>query len=310
LPSKGALDMDALGWRESAEDERYANERGMRESFERGASPAILPLMARAFIVLVSLLAIACAPDPVKWDSEKRTDVPIPPGARLILQAGDVPAIAQAWKPPAIPAGTPQCDGSVVATPARGDTAFAAWWAPRPDSSALLVVARSDDRGRTWRAPEIADSTDKGHTGCRRPAPFIAADTLNGYVHVVYFMVAAEGPGVFFTHSMGGGEMFHSPVPIVYGERVSPAAVACNGDTVAVAYVDPNSSNGQIWLALSRTTGHIFEERVPVSPAPAEAERPAVAVRGHRVAVAWFETSRGGDSSSAGVTVVRTGRWQ
>jgi hypothetical protein len=194
-----------------------------------------------------------------------------------------------------------------VATPAQGDTAFAAWWAPRADSSALLVVARSDDGGRNWRAPEVADSTDRGRTGCSRPAPFIAADRANGYVHVVYFMVAAEGPGVFFTHSMGQGVMFHSPVPVVYGERASAAAVACNGDTVAVAYLDPNAALPQLWLAVSRTTGHIFESRTEVSPSTEEAERPAVAVHGHRVAVAWIESRRKGD---AAVTVVRTGRWQ
>jgi hypothetical protein len=215
--------------------------------------------------------------------------------------------MAAAWTPPRLPSGTPQCAGSLVATPARGDTAFAAWWAPRADSSALLVVARSDDGGLDWRAPEVADSTDKGHTGCGRPSPFIAADTTNGYVHVVYFMLAAEGPGVFFTHSMGGGEMFHSPVPIVYGERASASAVACNGDTVAVAYVDPNASTPQVWLALSVTTGHIFDSRVEVSPSTVQAARPAVAVRGHRVAVAWLETNR---NSGAAVMVVRTGRWQ
>jgi hypothetical protein len=199
------------------------------------------------------------------------------------------------------------CEGSLVATPARGDTAFAAWWAPRADSSVLLVVARSDDGGLDWRAPEIADSTDKGRTGCDRPAPFIAADSTNGYVHVVYFMVAAEGPGVFFTHSMGEGRQFHSPVPIVYGERASASAVSCNGDTVAVAYLDPNSASPQLWLALSRTTGHIFESRMEVSPSTVEAAHPAVAVRGHRIAVGWLESNRSGGTA---VMVVRTGRWQ
>ncbi len=263
--------------------------------------------MPRAFVLLACLALTACAPDAVTWDSEKRTPVPVPAGARLTLQAGDVPAMAQPWKPPMMPSGTARCEGSLVATRARGDTAFAAWWAPRADSSALLVVARSDDGGLNWRPPEIADSTDKGRTGCARPVPFIAADTHNGYVHVVYFMVAAEGPGLFFTHSMGQGVMFHSAVPIVYGERVVAAAVSCDGDTVAVAYVDPNTVPAQLWLALSRTTGHIFEERVAVSPSTVQAARPAVAVRGHRVAVGWYETNRGG---GAGVTVVRTGRWQ
>jgi hypothetical protein len=263
--------------------------------------------MSRALLLFGCVLLAACTPDPVKWDSERRSDTPVAPGARLTLQGGEEPAMVAAWSPPTLPTGTPRCEGSLVAAPARGDTAFAAWWAPRADSSALLVVARSDDGGRNWRHPEVADSTDKGRTGCARSAPFIAADTTNGYVHVVYFMVAAEGPGVFFTHSMGQGVMFHSPVPVVYGERASAAAVACNGDTVAVAYLDPNSALPQLWIALSRTTGHIFESRMEVSPSTEEAARPAVAVRGHRVAVAWIESHRKGD---AAVTVVRTGRWQ
>ncbi len=244
--------------------------------------------MRRASFVCVLLLAGACTPDPVKWDSES----PL--------------AMVAAWTPPQMPAGR-RCEGSLVAARARADTAYAAWWAPRADSSALLVVARSDDGGRDWLAPEVADSTDHGRSGCNRLPPFIAADTANGYVHVVYFMVAAEGPGVFVTHSMAQGQMFHSPVPIVYGERASAAAVACNGDTVAVAYIDPNASTPQIWLALSRTAGHIFEERLEVSPSTAQASRPAVAVRGHRVSVAWLETNRGSGATAA---VARTGTWQ
>lgn len=263
--------------------------------------------MRRALVVFGCLSLAACTQDPIKWDAEQRTDTPVPAGARLTLGPSGMPVMVAAWTPPSAPSGTPQCAGSLVATTARGDTAYAAWWAPRADSNALLVVARSVDRGHSWHAPEIADSTDRGRTGCERPAPFIFADTANGYVHVVYFMVASEGPGLFFTHSMGAGEMFHSPVAIVYGERVSTAAVSGNGDTVAVAYLDPNASAPQLWVALSRTTGHIFESRLPVSPATQQASRPAVAVRGHRISVAWLETARDGGQ---GVMVVRTGEWR
>lgn len=265
------------------------------------------PRMARAFLLLSCLALAACTPDPVKWDSEQRTDSAVPLGARLALQHTGFPMMTPAWLPPVLPTAASQCAGSLVATRARGDTVYASWWAPRPDSNALLVVARSEDGGHAWRTPEVADSTDKGRTGCGRPAPYISADTSNGYLELVYFMVASEGPGVFFTHSMGGGVMFHTPVPIVYGDRVSTSAVASNGDTVAVAYLDPNSSTPQLWLALSRTTGHIFESRIPVSPATQTASRPAVAVHGHRIAIAWLETPRDG---GAGVMVVRTGRWQ
>src|SRR5471032_1594893 len=244
--------------------------------------------MARALLFFGCVALAACAPDPVKWEAETR----------------DGPALTVPWTPPVMPSGTPLCAGSLVAARAKGDTAYAAWWAPRADSTALLMVARSADGGRSWRAPETADSTDHGRTGCARQMPFIAADSTNGYVHVVYFMVAAEGPGIFFTHSMGGGELFHSPVPIVYGDRPTASAVACNGDTVAVAFIDPNSATPQLWLALSRTTGHIFESRIEVSPSTVQASRPAVTVSGQRVSVGWLESNRSG---GAAATVVKSG---
>ena len=230
----------------------------------------------------------ACGTDAVRWESEERST----------LQN------AESWRPFAPPSTPPICPGSLVSVRARGDTAFAAWWTPQRDSSSRVVVARSDDRGHAWRDAVVADSTDRARWGCARPPPFLAADSLNGYVHVVYFLVAPEGPGVFFTHSMEGGTMFHEPVPIVYGERPSVASVASRGDTVAVAYEDPNASAPQIWLALSRSTGHIFDERMSVSSANVSSTHPAVAFRGRRVTVTWIETARNGGPVS---TMIRTG---
>jgi hypothetical protein len=243
---------------------------------------------AAAIGLLGLLVMAACAPEPVRWDVAQS-------------RVAEVPA---RWVPDAAPDAGPVCASSLVASKARGDTAYAAWWAPRADSSAILLVARSDDRGHSWRTPEIADSTDKGRSGCARPPPFLATDSLNGYVHVAYFLVAPEGPGVFFTHSMAGGTMFHSPVPIVYGERVSVASVAAEGDTVAVAYENPNAATSQIWLALSHSTGHIFEERASVSSANVTATNPSVTLHDGRVAVSWTET---GKRDGAGTVVGRSG---
>jgi hypothetical protein len=106
---------------------------------------------------------------------------------------------------------------------------------------------------------------------------------------------------------MDRGTMFHAPVAITYGERPSATALASSGDTVAVAYLDPNAAVPQLWLALSHTTGHIFESRTAVSSANLAASRPLVAISGRRVAVAWTETARGG---GAAATLVRVGRMQ
>ena len=196
------------------------------------------------------------------------------------------------------------CPGSLRLS-AGGDKLFAVWWSPRNDSTALLLSSVSADSGRTWRTPAAVDSTDHGPTGCSRPAPSIAADAASGYVHVAYAMLGAEGPGLFFAHSMDGGRTFHSPVPILYGERLGVTSVAASGDHVVVAFEDPGSRTPRIGLALSATMGHIFEHRViPVSDDNGAATQPLAAVSGHRIAVAWRERAASTDPL---VIRIRTG---
>ena len=155
------------------------------------------------------------------------------------------------------------------------------------DSSATLLAARSTDGGRSW--PEIApvDTADRGRSGCRRPAPSVAADEAKGYVHVSYSMVGPGAPGVFFAHSMPEPLLFHAPVPIVYGEHPGRTSVAASGDVVAVAYEDPNGIEPRIGLALSRTLGHTFDHRVRVSTGAGAALEPRVALASGVVVVAW-----------------------
>jgi hypothetical protein len=151
-----------------------------------------------------------------------------------------------------------------------------------------LLVARSGDGGRSWHGASAVDTTDAGVGGCHRDPAAIAADSASGYVHVTYALQAAEGPGLFFSHSMDGGVTFHEPVPILYGERLGRTSVAADGDLVVVGFEDPNSMTPRIGLALSRTMGHIFEHRIlPVSDDNGSATHPLTAVHGRRIAVAW-----------------------
>ena len=69
----------------------------------------------------------------------------------------------------------------------------------------------------------------------------------SGYLHLVYFIEAEDGAGVFFAHSMDKGEMFHAPVPVVYGNAPSDASVAGNGDSVVVVFEDPNADDAEDW---------------------------------------------------------------
>ena len=125
-------------------------------------------------------------------------------------------------------------------------------------------------------------------------------------MHVVFALLGREGPGLFYAHSMDEGATFHSAVPIFYGDRLGRSSVAADGDLVAVAFEDPNGRAPRIGLALSRTMGHIFEERLlPISDDHGVATHPLAALRGRRVAVAWHR--RAPSDSAPSVLVVRTG---
>lgn len=199
------------------------------------------------------------------------------------LHADTLRALAGRITPPA--AGI--CPGSLRLA-RSGASLFAVWWTPRPDSSAALLLSRSLDGGRHWSVAAAVDTSDRGVVGCRRIAPSLAADSATGYVHVTYGMVAPEGPGLFFAHSMDEGVTFHTPVAIVYGDRLGHTSVAADGDIVIVGFEDPNSMRPRVGLAISRTMGHIFEQRIlPLSADVGAASAPLTAVRGRHLAVAW-----------------------
>ena len=241
---------------------------------------------SRALIFVVAMLACG-GNSPVVWESSRSLQAA---GSSVVISpSGDLVPDSLATLPPRTVVPGASCAGSVRLA-AAGGKLFAAWWSPRGDSTALLLASVSVDTGRTWRTPSRVDSTDHGATGCARSAPGIAADSASGYVHVSYAMQASEGPGLFFAHSMDGGASFHSPVAILYGERLGVTSVAASGDQVAVAFEDPGSRTPRIGLALSATMGHIFEHRVmPVSDDNSAATQPLVAVSGHHIAVAWRE---------------------
>jgi hypothetical protein len=218
-----------------------------------------------------------------------------------VLDGGAAPAFAPPLAPPAEWAPADLCAGSARYAAATAGRWYAVGWLRRADRTALLASARSDDGGRTWGRLVPVDSLDRGRTACDRPAPSIAADSASGYVHVAYFLEAPEGAGVFFSHSMDRGELFHAPVPIMYGTRPSAADVAARGDTVVVAFEEPNGGRARVGVALSRTMGHLFEDRLTVSGSNAPAVRPRVALGAGRLAVAWAEGT---------VTRVRTAQWR
>lgn len=230
-------------------------------------------------------LVLGCGQPPIDWEEPRLVSGDLArarflafDGERLV--SGDAPRVS----PPVFPR---QCAGSArVAHDSTSGDWYAAWWGPRGDSTADVLASHSRD-GVTWTAPVRVDTADVGRIGCHRPPPSVAAD--RGNFHVAYAMTAREGPGIFASHSMDRGAMFHSPVAVVYGERIGGTAIAAKGDVVVVAYEDPNTEPRRISVALSRTMAHLFQSRVSVSPPGARARAPDVALGNGRVAVTWLE---------------------
>jgi hypothetical protein len=177
---------------------------------------------------------------------------------------------------------------------------WSAWWQIRDDSSSRLMTQERDTMGALVRTFTV-DSVDKAFLGCARPAPSITVDSVNGHVHVGYFMVAPEGPGLFYAHLMAPQYAgFEPPMPIVYGEKPVRVAVASRGDTVAVVYEDPNSEMGRIAMSMSLTSGHLFEQTariVRVSTSSQEASQPQIVkLAGGELWLGWTETSQSGNA--------------
>jgi hypothetical protein len=253
--------------------------------------------------VLVACAFVGCADSPIVWDEVRAVKSP---AGEALAPDGSFHADSMTMLATHVAAPEPSvCPGSLALARA-GRRLYASWWRVRPDSGALLLAAHSDDDGRGWSAPGAVDTTDQSVSGCRRTPPAIAADSATGYVHVVFALLGREGPGLFYAHSMDSGVTFHAAVPILYGDRLGRASVAADGDVVAVAFEDPNSRAPRIGLALSRTMGHIFEERLTsISDDNEIASRPLVAVRGRRLAVAWLRGDPSDDRPDA--LAVRTG---
>lgn len=250
------------------------------------------------------VVIFACSREPVMWSdvhySLAGTAAAQPTVAIDVSVAGDSSGAATAFPDPA------RCRSSVRVTRV-GKSFFAAWWSVRPDSSSTLLASRSDDGG-PWTKPAVVDSSDASTRGCGRPAPSIAGDVVSGYVHLAYFIEPPAGAGVFFAHTMDRGATFHAPVPLVFGARPAQTSVTAEGDRVAVAYEDPNSGRPQIIVALSKSMGHLFELKLPVSGESGSAVNPAVRLRGRALDVSWTELNASDPTRERRAS--RTGEWR
>lgn len=255
----------------------------------------------RAVTTLLPLVGLsACVMEPVEWgDVSYRHSQLGDPDARSAVMSADLPSVVGAPNP---------CIRS-IRTSGTGADLFRIWWSSRSDSSVVLSMQRSGDRGGSWQTPVAVESRDHGRRGCDRPTPGVYYDSVSGYLHLVYFIEGNDGAGVFFAHSMDKGGMFHAPVAVVYGNAPSSASVAGVGDSVVVVFEDPNATTPRIGIALSRSAGHIFEQRGQVTPDDVQAVLPWVALDHEKITV-WWKTPDKSGSPYGDRVGYRLGRWR
>jgi hypothetical protein len=241
---------------------------------------------------------VACDQAPIEWKDPVELAGNDTLGRLAVDSAGHSRVATPA--PPAIaPNDASPCPGSVRSV--KGTThVYAAWWGMRKDSAATLFVSSAAPPG-DWTKPLAVDTTDMSTAGCNRPPPSVTA--VGDDVFVAYSLHAPEGRGVFFAHTMGG--MVHEPVPVVYGERVVPTAIAAQDQRVVVAYEEPNGSRRRIDVAISENQGHSFGWHVAASRDVDIGRKPDLALAGDRLAVSWMAA---GGADSAATRVVREGR--
>ena len=164
-----------------------------------------------SFFPWLSPFAItACERAPVDW--REPVAVVAPAGAvRLrVDSAGKAAFVPDSVRSITLPRSTGLCMGSVRTAMGAGRL-HAVWWSARRDSSAALYTSASPDSGRTWESSVAVDTSDVSSRGCDRPSPSLA--TVGDDIYVAYSMIAPEGTGVFFAHTMGS--MLHSPVAVL-----------------------------------------------------------------------------------------------
>lgn len=250
--------------------------------------PRFSPFCRRAAVYSFALLPlmVGCLSEPVEWgDVAYRTSRLGDPDARSAIMSAGLPTQPGTVNP---------CIMSIRTAGGRGEM-FRTWWSVRADSSVILSMQRSETRGASWDNAIEVESRDRSRRSCRRPAPGITYDPASRYVYLVYFVEASDGAGVFFAHSMDNGGMFHSPVPVVYGNSPSAASVAAHGDSVVVVFEDPNSTTPRIGIVLSHTTGHLFDQRGQVTPDDVAAVTPWVALNHRQITVWWKTPTVGGE---------------
>lgn len=226
-----------------------------------------------------------------------------------------------------VPMGAPlteacPCCRTAIAADADGHV-YLAWRAVIPDTSAAptaedhsahgahaaagpairdIVVARSDDGGATWSAPQRVHADNWVFDGCPHAGPSLALDSA-GTLHAAWWTGKPGAAGVYYTRSTDKAVTFAPATPLGVASASQPAHVqlAVRGRTVFATWDDGTRRIPTVVLRTSGNGGTSFTEAVNVSEAGKAASFPVLAATAdaQAITIAWSEQAAEAASKAA-----------
>jgi len=174
-----------------------------------------------------------------------------------------------------------------------------------------MAIARSDDRGATWRRTGTVGAFKWDIQGCPDVGGGIVRGGANGELFAIVFTGQAERRGLYTLTSKDNGRSWTSPLRVGPDRGWHADVAFANG--VLYAAWDVNSPNGGIGWATSRDGGRTWRDGGQVSSPGLRATHPKLAVSNGRVSAFWTERDAEGVISwrsaplsfPAGATAVR-----
>ncbi len=178
----------------------------------------------------------------------------------------------------------PCCRTALAAAP--DGTLFVAWRKIFEGDVRDVVVARSTDGGRTWKAPVKVADDGWVFPGCPHAGPALTVDAAGG-LHVAWYTGRDSGAGMYHAVSSNGGRTFASAAPLLAGGWVPPSQVALapdGHDGAWVAWEDRREEAPSFLLSNARA-GNAQAGDPVVTPG----SNPAIAPLNGGAVVAWLE---------------------
>ncbi len=197
------------------------------------------------------------------------------------------------WEPNRAIYSDPTCPCCRTAVAVSGEGAiYVAWRAVLPGDVRDVVVMKSEDGGKSWRAPVRARADGWVYPGCPHAGPAMRVDG-RGAVHIAWWTGKSGEAGVFYARSSDGGRSFEAQ-PVAVNDRSQPAHVQLAlspAGSVLVAWDDGHGEMPGVLVRRSSDGGKSFGEPSLVSDRGVAAGYPVLAVYGDSVAVAWSQTT-------------------